>query len=199
MEKNGLPVLLNHKLTYLKELRVSKDIFSEKFSKTCSMVNCDASCCREGVMADLKDRDKILDHTELIQRYMEPHQEKDPSKWFDPYDEVDMDFPSGRAIGTQASEDGCVFLNSKGYCVLQIASTENGMGKYSLKPFFCFTYPVTLDRGVLDLEDSIFTNRKECCSRDRDGRISVLELCEEELEFMLGVEGFEELKAISRK
>lgn len=149
-------------------------------------------------MADLKERDRILEHAPLIQKHMEPHQEKDPSCWFDSTDESDIDYPSGRAIGTQARDYGCVFLDSKGFCVLQRAATEEGMEKHALKPFFCFTYPVTLDHGVLDLEDSEFTNRKECCSRDSVGIRSVTEVCAEELEFMLGREGFQELSTIEK-
>ncbi len=58
----------------------------------------------------------------------------------------------------------------------------------ALKPFFCFAFPVTIDAGVLTIDDPEFTNRPECCSMIAGGTRSVLEICWEEFEFVLGSE-----------
>ena len=160
----------------------------------CSMNNCTANCCRYGVWVDVAERDKILVHTELIQRHMEPHQEKNPVNWFEPREIIDSDFPSGRMTGTQVRDTGCVFLDSHGRCVLQKAATEEGLGKFFLKPFFCVAYPITIENGVLMVDDEEFPDNSQCCSPVPNGELNVFDICAEELEFTLGAEGFSEFR-----
>ena len=162
------------------------------------MMNCNGKCCKDGVWADPSERDRILAHAELIKKYMEPHQEYDHTTWFDVEEVEDPDFPSGKAIGTQTRGNGCVFLNSNGHCVLQRAATEEGMSKFVLKPFYCFAFPVAIEYGELVLDDADFTYRTQCCSTIEQGNLTSLEVCAEELEFMLGKDGFEELKEIAK-
>lgn len=193
--KNTEPfVLRNHGLKHIPGLKVEQGFLGKNFIKGCSMQQCNAACCRHGVMLDPKDRDKILEHAPLIQKYMEPHQPKDTAQWFEELDEQDADFPSGRALGTQERSTGCVFLDSAGLCVLQKTAMAEGMPKFSLKPFFCVAYPITLEDGVLVTDDADFTNRQECCSTVRNGEQTVFDVCEEELEYMLGKSGLDELK-----
>jgi hypothetical protein len=141
------------------------------------------------------ERNRILAHAELIQRYMEPHQDKDPAGWFDDDEEVDTDFPEGRAVGTQVRTYGCVFLDSAGRCTLQKTAAAEGMGKFALKPFFCVAFPLTIEDGVLMVDNPDFTGRTQCCSTAEGGELSVFDVCEEELEFMLGEAGLNELKS----
>jgi hypothetical protein len=128
---------------------------------------------------------------------MEPTQEQDPAKWFDHDEQVDSDYPSGTGVGTEATDRGCVFLKRDGRCVLQTAAEEERMPKHALKPFFCFAFPVTIDAGVLTIDDPEFTNRPECCSMMLGGSSSVLEVCAEEFEFVLGAEGMKTLRELS--
>lgn len=186
--------LRKHHLKHLPELKVHENILSLAFTSGCSMMKCDATCCHGGVYADLSERDRILAHTELILRHMEPQQEKDPSRWFDDDVVEDTDFPSGAAIGTQINERGCIFLKANGYCVLQVAATAEGMGKFALKPFFCVAFPVTISEGELMLDDPDYTERTQCCSSVSGGTLTVLDVCAEELEHVLGKDGVEELR-----
>ena len=165
------------------------------------MLSCTAACCRHGVYADVKERDKILAHAETIQRYLEPHQEKDPARWFEAHEIVDDDFPSGRAIGTQFRDCGCVFLDSVGRCTLQKTAVAEGMGKYSLKPFFCAAYPITVNHGKLAVDQAEFASRPQCCGFTPGGALDVFAVCEKELEYVLGKDGVEELSewAIQRE
>jgi hypothetical protein len=150
-------------------------------------------------MLDVKERDTILRHADLIRRHMEPEQVQDPGRWFDREEEIDSDYPSGRGVGTQTTDAGCVFLKKDGRCVLQTAAMEEGLPKHALKPFFCFAFPVTIDAGVLTIDDPDFTNRPECCSMVPGGSTSVLEICWEEFEFVLGSEGAKALRALSEQ
>jgi Fe-S-cluster containining protein len=198
MKKNRIREIRNHRLTHIPKLKVDPVVFESRFSHGCSMSNCNAACCQSGVMVDIEERDKILQNAGLIKQHMEPEQEHDSFRWFDPHDEKDVDFPSGRAIGTQASGRGCVFLMKDGRCVLQFVAAEEGISKHTLKPFFCFAFPVTIDSGVLTIDDPDLTNRHECCSMIPGGSRSVMEVCAEEFEFILGTEGMKELTEMAR-
>ncbi|MEX1139457.1 MAG: DUF3109 family protein [Bacteroidota bacterium] len=185
--------LRKHHLRHIPALRVHPSFFGEQFASGCSMYNCNADCCHYGVMVDLQERDLILRHTELIQRYMEPQQEHDSSRWFEK-EEQDLDFPSGKAVGTQARDYGCVFLDSGGKCVLQKAAVGEGMHKFALKPFYCVAYPLTIEHGELIIDDADFVSRPACCSVVKEGVRTIFDVCSEELEHVLGKDGFAEIQ-----
>ena len=162
------------------------------------MQHCNAQCCRFGVLIDPTEQKRILDHVEIIQRQMEPHQDKNPASWFEDTEEQDLDFPSGRAVGTQVKPYGCNFLDSIGRCTLQKAAMAEGLPKFFLKPFYCVAYPLTIEDGILLMDDPDLAGRPECCSIVKDGEQTVFDVCLEELEFVLGKEGVEELKQQER-
>ncbi|MBI3194807.1 MAG: DUF3109 family protein [Ignavibacteriae bacterium] len=197
MSTNHKYTLTQHRLSHIKPLTVSNDFFRPLFAGSCSMMNCNGRCCKDGVWADPTERDRILGHAEMIKKYMEQHQEHNHATWFDAEEVEDPDFPSGKAIGTQTRGNGCVFLNSNGHCVLQITATEEGISKFALKPFFCFAFPVAIEFGELVLDDPDFTYRTQCCATIEQGKQTVMDVCTEELEFVLGAEGFSELKNLS--
>lgn len=199
MAENNLPALKSHNLSHVGQLKVSNSIFEFTFARGCSTENCNATCCHYGVMVDLEERDTILAHVDTIKKHMQPHQDKDHTQWFESEDEIDLDFPSGRAVGTQIRDYGCVFLDNAGRCVLQTAAVEDGMSKIALKPFFCFAYPITIENGVLKVDDPNFTERHECCSCVPNGEQPVLKVCKEELFHVLGHEGVKELEEIARR
>src|SRR3954471_20243802 len=91
--ETGLPLgpsfaLHDHQLTYFPELRVGEEIFTSRFSRSCSMSSCSARCCREGVLVDVAHRDRVLSEADLIVQYMEPTQEHDPAAWFEEEEEI---------------------------------------------------------------------------------------------------------------
>ncbi len=163
------------------------------------MVNCDAACCSYGVWVDVQERDQILAHASLVRRTMEPQQERNPDRWFEQHEEEDADFPSGRCVGTVATARGCVFLDSVGRCVLQTAALAEGLPKFFLKPFFCASYPVLIEEGMLTIDSPDFVSRTSCCTLQTGGELGVMDVCAEELEFVLGGEGFRELKEAARQ
>ncbi len=189
-------VLLKHNLNFIHTLVVDDKLLEAKFATSCSMAHCRGDCCRYGVWVDVRHRDLILEHKDLILRHLEPQQEHDPDRWFEKYEIEEPDFPSGRAVGTQERDTGCVFLDSHGRCVLQSAATAEGMDKFSLKPFFCVTYPVTIEDHILTIDDEEFPGNTQCCSAATNGVKTVLDVCDQELEFALGKRGFEEFKEL---
>lgn len=185
-------VIRKHRLSHFGALRVDPILLEATFTNGCSMRNCNAACCRDGVMADLAERDKILGHADTIARYMDPDQVRDTKLWFDHTIESDSDYPSGKAVGTRANERGCVFLKHDGRCVLQVTAEGERWPSQALKPFYCFAFPITIESGVLTVDDPEFTNRTECCSVIPGGSNTVLDVCRGELEFVLGKEGLQE-------
>lgn len=191
-------LLRRHRLSHVADLKMSEDFLDRRFASGCSMANCNAACCRYGVMVDILEKERILAHADLVRKHMEPHQEHDEALWFEE-EEFDKDFPSGKAIGTQHRDYGCVFLDSRGRCVLQKAATEEGMEKFALKPFFCVAYPVTIENGHLEIDEPGFTSdRTGCCATVDEGDLTILDVCGEELRFVLGKDGFDELRLKAR-
>ena len=184
--------LKKHNQSHIPNLQLDPAIFKPTYDGACSMGHCNAYCCRDGVFLDPADKQKILDHADLVISHMDPHQITDTSEWFDEELTEDPDFPSGVCSGTAAPEYGCVFLNAKGHCVLQVAASAAGMEKFALKPYFCVAFPLTISEGVLTVEDGSFTNRSQCCAPGGNPQLTPADVCREELEFMLGKAGLEE-------
>jgi hypothetical protein len=92
-----------------------------------------------------------------------------------------------------------VFRNNKGLCALQKTALAEGMDKFALKPFYCVAFPLVIDGHVLTTDDPEFTNRSQCCSIVPDGSLTVLDICREEFEYILGTEGLEEIEKIFKE
>jgi hypothetical protein len=71
-----------------------------------------------------------------------------------------------------------------------------GMDKFALKPFYCVAFPVTIEGGVLTTDEPEFTKRRQCCSTVAEGPLTVLDVCREEFEYILGTEGLKEIEAL---
>jgi hypothetical protein len=73
---------------------------------------------------------------------------------------------------------------------------EEGMQKFALKPFYCVAFPLTIDEHVLTTYEPEFTNRPQCCSVGAAGALTVLDVCREEFEYMLGADGLREVEQL---
>jgi Fe-S-cluster containining protein len=186
--------LRDHDLSHLPNLNVGEELFTRRFDRGCSMYNCSAYCCRDGVIVDIKHRDRVLAEAPLVRKYMEPTQEQDSTEWFEIEEQKDMDFPSGLASNTRVVNGTCVFLDTQRRCVLQRAEVESP----GLKPFYCRTYPVAIIHGRVTLDDEHCPGETQCCGPVDGGTMSALDVCAEELEFMLGAPaaGLEELRRL---
>ena len=180
--------LRRHGLRHIADLTVDPELLSARFDRTCATASCSGRCCVDGVWADVAERDAILCHIDAVRRHMDATQEHDPARWFDAEPRVDADFPSGRAFGTAVSNGGCVFLRADRRCTLQAASDAQ-TGR--LKPLFCFAFPVTIEDGLLCLDDP---RDAACCTPSATGTMTALDLCADELTILLGADGVEELR-----
>ncbi len=187
----------NHKLSHIPELKVDTKIFESRFAKGCATRTCDAACCRTGVWVDVEERNMILSKAEMVQRYMGPGQDKNPSRWFQKQEIVDKDFPSRRCVGTRVKNHRCVFLDGDGRCVLQKATIAEAAGKFDLKPFYCSAYPICIEDGTLTIDDEEVTARPQCCSPVSGGELNVFDVHAEELNYVLGTEGVQELRRLA--
>ncbi len=167
-------------------------LFEKGFSKGCGPFACESTCCSSGVYVDIKERELILSHKETVKKYMDETQVADDARWFDGEVVEDGDYPSGKAVGTEVFNDKCVFLNKSGMCVLQIAGTEEKLGRWAWKPFYCVAFPITVDENVVTFDD-LLLDEAPCCSFVDNKETTLVDACKEELEFVLGRNGFEEL------
>jgi Protein of unknown function (DUF3109) len=173
-------------------------LFEKGFLKGCGPFACESTCCAGGVYVDLKEKELILSHKETVKKYMDETQLADDTRWFDNDVEDDADFPSGKIVGTEVVNDKCVFLNKTGLCSLQIAGTEEKLGRWALKPFYCVAFPITVEEGVLTFDD--FLNAKtSCCSLTDNKEATLVEACKEELEFVLGSSGYKTLSEMRKE
>jgi Fe-S-cluster containining protein len=189
-------ILRKHPLKQFTELKVGEDIFTTRYAKGCSMSNCRGRCCADGVDLDIADRDRILEYAHLIQPHMDETQDRNPANWFQKT-HPDADFPSGECATTALKENGCVFLNKDGGCVVHIAESLAPKGFGYLKPFFCRAFPVCILNSTLSVDDEQCPDEHACCGPVKSGPLSILDICAFELEYMLGSDGLAELRTMA--
>jgi Fe-S-cluster containining protein len=189
-------VLPKHRLGFLPELKVGDDIFTTRYERSCSMSNCRGRCCADGVDLDLADRDRILEHADLIRPHMDETQDHDSANWFQDT-KTDSDFPSGVCTTTRLKADGCNFLNKHGQCVVHIAESKAPPGFGYLKPFFCRAFPVCILNSTLSVDDEQCPDERGCCGPVKNGPLSIIDICAFELEYVLGADGLTELRKMA--
>ncbi|MEW6508108.1 MAG: DUF3109 family protein [Bacteroidota bacterium] len=172
-------------------LYIDPQIFTAKFVKACDARNCCGECCYYGVYTDKKEYEKIISMKDRIIRAMDDSQIKDPSKWFEE-PEVDPDFESGIAVGTEIYNGKCVFLDKQGYCTLQKMAVEEREFKWKYKPLYCILFPLVIFEGALTIDDE-HIERMHYCSVKQNQKVSFFEHSRDEIRFLLGEKGFEEL------
>ena len=185
-------------------LRVDELIFTQGFVEYCNIGKCGGGCCHSGVYADLGEQAVILEHAEEIARAMYETQDTNPDTWFDGEIIDDNDFPSGQAIGTQVHErdggisgftEGCVFLDKRHFCSIQVAAHDAGLHRWAWKPKYCILFPVTVVEGVITYDDSHSVDLHFCGPKGTANYVhSVYEAMREELQNFLGMGEFAKLE-----
>jgi hypothetical protein len=164
--------------------------FSEDAAGPCSST---FTCCEGGVYADVRERDRMPGHRELIALHMDATQTVDAALWFEDTECEDSDFPSGRRIATGVVHDKCAFFDRSGPCSLQVAATAAGMHKWTLKPKCCVLCPLDICDGVLAYDDML-QGEQQCCSVSKEFEVPVFRACSEELIHLLGEGGYQLLE-----
>ena len=178
----------------VKQYTMSGELFTSGFPAGGGPCTCSSVCCSGGVYVDLRERDVVMAHREIIAAQMDDTQVKDPSVWFDTDVEEDADFPSGRCIGTQVINDKCAFLDREGRCAIQLAAVKAGMHKWALKPLFCILYPIEITNRVVSFDDML-QEEQPCCTIGTTFDVPVFEGCAEELVHLVGEDGLAAMRA----
>lgn len=194
MEEKASSNNLEREIIEVKNFKVDSLVFTARFVSFCNVPVCRGSCCYWGVYVDIKEREKILEHKDLILKFMDETQPRDVELWFEKDEWDDPDFPSGKCVGTNVYSNKCVFLTKEGYCVLQTSSTNSGMHKWALKPFYCCIYPLTFWEGVLTYDDGHAEDLEYCGIKAVYNHAGpVVEVCKDEFIYVLGEEGYSDL------
>ncbi len=173
-------------------LKFDPQIFTDGFEEPDGPNACTSHCCRHGVYLDPVERDRILASADIVEKYLDETQTKDRSKWFDNAEEEDVDFPSGVCVSTQVYNDKCVFLKKDGKCALQLAEKEEGLPRFSLKPFYCILFPIVKVDGVFTYDD-FCSGESACCTASRASGSKMIETCSIEFEHALGASKYKEV------
>jgi hypothetical protein len=174
-------------------LSISNDLFQTGYPEGHSPCSCVTRCCKGGVYADIKERDRILEHKEAIAAQMDETQNRDVNGWFDPDEVDDDDFPSKRCIGTQVFNDKCVMLDKYGRCAIQLAAVQAGLHRWAWKPMYCILFPIEITDGVVGF-DPMLQGEQPCCSTSTAFEVPLFRACKAELEHLLGTEGYQTLE-----
>src|SRR5438270_5131451 len=185
--------------------RVDEIIFTQGFVDYCNIDKCGGGCCHSGVYADLGERDLILAHAKEIGAAMDETQDVDIEGWFDGDIIDDPDFPSGKAEGTEVHDrdggisgftEGCVFLDKRHFCSIQVAAVNAGLHRWEWKPKYCILFPITVADGILTYDDGHSDDLHYCGPLGTNHYVhSVFEAMQEELRYFLGEAEFEKLNA----
>ncbi len=168
---------------------ISNEFFEKGYPAGHSPCACTSECCKSGVWMDIKDRDAILSHKEIIKPCMDETQTMDDPQWFESEERSDADFPSGRAVGTQVVNDKCAFLDKAGRCSIQVASVENGMHKWAVKPLYCILFPIEVSNNVVSF-DPMLQGEEMCCTVSAVFQVPLYAACKDELGHLLGEDGY---------
>ena len=178
---------MDEKFKMIKGIKIDPRIFTFKFH-----CKCKGECCHYGVYADLKEHQQILKKKESIIHVMDESQTKSIVEWFEPA-EKDNDFESGIAVGTEIVNNKCVFLDKNGLCSLQKIAIQEGEHKWKYKPLYCILFPLTIFEGTLTIDDE-HMERLRSCNNNGFSEQTIFDACYEELIYLFGNDGFEELE-----
>jgi hypothetical protein len=176
-------------LLRINEFTISDELFSKGYPRGGGPCNCTSWCCEGGVYADLKERDRILEHKEMIKKYMDETQSPDERDWFDDEELDDEDFPSGRCQGTGEINKKCAFLDKNGRCSIQVAATEEGMNRWALKPLYCILFPIEVSDHIIAF-DEMLQDDQPCCTIQEEFDVPLFRACKEELVRLVGEGGY---------
>jgi len=166
--------------------------------RRCTLDDCHGACCMYGVWVDTLEMENILKQAELIIPHM-PSGATDPAGWFDGRQEADKFSASRQVVHSsvvldeiQDSSTACIFLRKDYKCALQVAADSNGYHPWHFKPFYCILHPLDLDelgRVTLD-ETQILLAEKGSCLRPAEHPVTLLEIFEPELRYLMGEEAY---------
>ncbi len=181
--------------------RINPRLLQSEPLKRCTLGECRAACCLNGVWVDLREVEDLQVNAALILPHLSG-EAKDPAEWFEDRREPDEHALSGEVVHSRVVEDSkhyggraCVFLRSDYKCGLQVAAVAAGLDPWRFKPFYCILHPLDLDeqgRITLDTTESMMNEPGSCLRPSRE-QTPLLVTFEPELRHMLGDKAYERL------
>jgi Fe-S-cluster containining protein len=183
----------------VKGIRIDPSVLRQESIQRCALAECQAACCTGGVWLTADEMPRILASAEIVKPFLPPDR-REPVTWFSA-GEPDENMPRGYEMGTTTVDDPqrpgqtcCVFLRHDRKCALQVASTAHDLGWPGLKPFFCASYPMYLENGVLSMDDDTPLDFEGAgCRRPAAAPRPMYEVYREEAILILGEDGYQEL------
>ncbi|HEX3762472.1 MAG TPA: DUF3109 family protein [Kofleriaceae bacterium] len=110
------------------------------------------ACCQYGCDVDLRERAAIEARSDEIRALLDP--EVKHARWFDPQEEEDADYPSGRVVRTEVRGTGCIFLaHDRRGCAIHRAALEGGWDMRGVKPAICRLFPLSYETDAIVIAD----------------------------------------------
>jgi Fe-S-cluster containining protein len=134
----------------------TRRLVADCMTHSCSMIETHSSkpdaCCQYGCDVDVAEREAILARSDDIRALLRP--EVKDLRWFDPEEEVDPDYASGRVVRTEVFDDGCIFLaHDRRGCAIHRASIERGWDFHGVKPAICRLFPLSYEEDTIVIAD----------------------------------------------
>jgi len=183
--------------------RIHPELLEEVYAERCVLNECLGACCTGGAWLDVEQLKIIVPQVEAIKANL-PDDRRDSNAWFSA-PAADETAPGGGIIGTNVVADTrrpgdtcCVFLRPDRLCALQVTSQQLGLAYPGLKPLFCALYPLQIhdDEIIIDHETERHfggaTCRRACATMQPLYRVF-----KEEMQLLLGAEGYRELEALT--
>jgi hypothetical protein len=177
----------------VKKYRISPVLFTQGYFGERGPCTCSSVCCSGGVYVDLAERERILAVKDIVKQHMDETQSTHHEGWFEDSEQDDTDFPSGKCVGTNVINEKCAFLDKYGRCSIQLAAVERGLHRWTWKPLFCVLYPLEISDGVVGFDD-LLQDEQVCCTVQPEFDIPLFEACKDELIYLLGQDGYEQLE-----
>jgi Fe-S-cluster containining protein len=110
------------------------------------------ACCQYGCDVDLRERAAIEARSDEIRALLDPAVKH--ARWFDPHEEEDADYPSGRVVRTEVRGAGCIFLShDRRGCAIHRAALEGGWDMRGVKPAICRLFPLSYETDAIVIAD----------------------------------------------
>ena len=136
-------------------------IFTRRLAPDCMTHRCEMvethtekldACCQYGCDVDLAERAAIEARAEAVRALL--RSEVKHARWFDPEEEVDADYPSGRVVRTEVHDGGCIFLaHDRRGCAIHRAALEGGWDMRGVKPAICRLFPLSYETDSIVIAD----------------------------------------------
>jgi hypothetical protein len=186
--------------------KIHPELLEEVYAERCALHECLGACCMGGAWVDVEQLKTIVPHVEAIKTNL-PEDRRDPNGWFSA-PAAEEDSPQGAIVGTNVVDDPlrpgatcCVFLRpdrADRRCALQVTSQQLGLPYPGLKPLFCALYPLKIrdDEIVVDHETAQNFGGA-VCQRASTVKQPLYRIFKQELEMVLGEEGYRELEKLT--